>query len=377
MNIPFGNLALQYDGLREQIDRAVAGVLDRGWFILGESVANFEEAFAAYCGAKSAIGVGSGTAALHLALAACGVRPGDEVITVPNTAVPTICAIYMAGAKPVFVDVDEQTYCMDPDKLEPAITPRTKAILPVHLYGQMADMDPILRIAREHGLKVVEDACQAHGSEYKGRKAGTIGDAGCFSFYPSKNLGAYGDGGMVVTNDEEVAETVWLLRNYGQRKRYYHSIKGFNSRLDELQAAILGVKLPMLDDWNDDRRCRASLYTELLAGSGVVVPAEATYGKHVYHLYVVRSGRRDALREHLTSRGIQAQIHYPVPVHLQEAYGDLGLGRGAFPVVESCAEQIVSLPIYPELSLQQVERVAEAVRSFSETSGGEGVVAAG
>jgi dTDP-4-amino-4,6-dideoxygalactose transaminase len=374
MSIPFGNLALQYDGLRKQIDQAVAGVLDRGWFILGEKVAAFEEAFAAYCGAKSAIGVGSGTAALHLALAACGVGPGDEVITVPNTAVPTVCAIYMAGAKPVFVDVDEQTYCMDPGKLEQAITPRTRAVLPVHLYGQMANMDPILRIASEHGLKVVEDACQAHGSEYKGRKAGTLGDAGCFSFYPSKNLGAYGDGGMVVTNNDDVSETVWLLRNYGQRKRYYHAIKGFNSRLDELQAAILGVKLPMLDDWNESRRRRASLYSELLADSEVLTPTEAPYGKHVYHLYVVRSRCRDALREHLASQGIQTLIHYPVPVHLQEAYSDLGLSRGAFPVAEACAEQILSLPIYPELGLHEVERVAEAIKSFSEASSGEGAV---
>lgn len=368
MKIPFGNLTLQYETMRSEIDQAIGEVLKRGWFILGDNVAALERGFADYLGAASSIGVGSGTEALHLALLACGVQPGDEVITVPNTAVPTASAISFANATPVFVDIDEQTYCMDPGQLEQAITPRTKVVLPVHLYGQAADMDPILEIASSHGLTVVEDACQAHGTEYKGKKVGTLGDAGCFSFYPSKNLGAYGDGGMVVTNDEEIAEKVWLLRNYGQRKRYYHSIKGFNSRLDEMQAAILRVKLPKLDGWNRRRRHLASLYHELLEGSAALTPTEAPYGEHVYHLYVVRSERRDALREHLAASGIQTQIHYPVPIHLQEAYRDLDLGRGSFPVAERCAEQILSLPIYPELTVEQVECVATAVKSFSEAS---------
>jgi dTDP-4-amino-4,6-dideoxygalactose transaminase len=299
-------------------------------------------------------------------LRACGVQNGDEVITVPNTAIATVLAITMAGGTPVFVDIDPQSYNMDASKIERAITSKTKAILPVHLFGQTADMGPILEIAGEHNLKVIEDACQAHGAEYKGKKAGSLAHAGCFSFYPTKNLGAYGDGGMVVTNDEEIAHRMRLLRNYGERERYYHTIKGFNSRLDELQAAVLRVKLKRLDDWNSARRQRAKLYDSLLADSGVITPAEMGYGKHVYHLYVIRTKFQDELRRFLESKGVGTLIHYPVPVHLQEAYCDLGLGRGALPLAERYANEILSLPLYPELTRQDQETAASLIKEFEQ-----------
>ena len=362
--IPFAELRSQYASIKGEIDEAIQKVLEKGWYVLGENVERFEREFADYCGAKYAIGVGSGTEALHLALLACGVQPGDEVITVPNTAVPTASAISFAGAIPVFVDIDPVSYNMDPGQIEQRITPKTRVILPVHLYGQAADMDPILEIARRHNLKVVEDAAQAHGTEYRGKRIGTLGDAGCFSFFPSKNLGAYGDAGAIVTNDEHLARTSLLLRNYGQKVRYFHSIKGFNSRLDELQAAILRVKLRYLDSWNEARRQRAAAYDRLLANSGVVIPTEMAYGRHVYHLYAIRAQKRDALQRFLESRGIGTIIHYPVPIHLQEAYQDLGWAQGAFPAAERHAREVLSLPMYPELPGESIERIAEAIHDF-------------
>jgi len=362
--IPFAELRSQYASIKDDIDEAIQRVLENGWYILGENVERFEKEFADYCGAKYAIGVGSGTEALHLALLACGVQPGDEVITVPNTAVPTASAISFANAVPVFVDIDPVSYNMDPTQIERRITPRTRAVIPVHLYGQAADMDPILEVAHRHNLKVVEDAAQAHGTEYRGKRVGALGDVGCFSFYPSKNLGAYGDGGAIVTNDEDLAQNAFLLRNYGQKTRYYHSTKGFNSRLDELQAAVLRVKLRYLDSWNEARRQRAARYDRLLANSGVTTPAEMPYGRHIYHLYVIRSPKRDDLQRFLESRGIGTIIHYPVPIHLQEAYQDLGQAPGSFPIAERHAREALSLPMYPELPEESIERIAEAIHDF-------------
>ncbi len=369
LNVPFAELRTQYLAIKGEIDQAIAEVLESGWFILGQNVEAFEAEFAQYVGAKCAVGVGSGTEALHLALLACGIEPGDEVLTVPNTAVPTASAISFANARPTFVDVHPESYNMDPAKVEASITPRTKAIMPVHLYGQAADMAPILEIAQRRGLRVIEDACQAHGTEYQGRKAGSIGDAACFSFYPSKNLGAYGDGGMITTDDSALAEKCRLLRQYGQKVRYYHSIKGFNSRLDEMQAAILRVKLRKLDTWNEARRARAERYHRALAGSGVVTPTEMSYGRHIFHLYVVRSRHRNTLARFLADNGVGTVIHYPVPVHLQEAYQDLGYRPGDFPVAETYANQILSLPMFPELSDEALDIVADLVQEFGRSKG--------
>lgn len=363
VRIEFNDLRPQHRDLREEINAAVGGVLDDGWFVLGKQGEAFEREFADYCGAAHCVGVGSGTEAIHLALLACGVNPGDEVITASLTAVPTCSAITFAGATPVFVDVDPSTFTLDPAKLEAAITPRTRAIMPVHLYGHVADMDPINEVARARRIPVVEDACQAHGAEYKGRRAGALATLAAFSFYPTKNLGACGDGGAVTTDNPELVDRLRLLRNYGQRRRYYHESKGFNSRLDEMQAAILRVKLRYLDSWNAARRAKARLYHSLLRG--VVTPAEAQYARHVYHLYVIRSQQRDDLQRILAERGIGTLIHYPVPVHLQEAYRDLGVGPGSLPATEQCAREILSLPLYPELPDEQVAAVASAVNEFS------------
>ncbi len=362
MRIEFNDLKPQHRELREEIRAAVEQVLDDGWFILGRQGEAFEREFAGYCGVAHCVGVGSGTEAIHLALVAAGVQPGDDVVTSSLTAVPTCSAITFAGARPLFVDVNPRTFTMDPEKLESAITPRTRAILPVHLYGQAVDMDPILEVGRSRGIPVIEDACQAHGAEYKGRRTGSLGMMAAFSFYPTKNLGASGDAGAVATNDSELADKLRLLRNYGQKKRYYHEIKGFNSRLDEMQAAILRVKLRHLNRWNELRRTKARLYDSLLRE--VVRPIEADYARHVYHLYVVRSRRRDQLQRFLAERGIGSFIHYPVPVHLQEAYRDLGLSRGSLPATELCADQILSLPLYPELPDEQIMEVAEAINQF-------------
>lgn len=363
IKIPCSELKIQYENIKAEIKAAFDEVFESSWFILGKQVESFEQEFAAYCGASYGIGVGSGTEALHLGLLACGVQPGDEVITVANTAVPTISAISFAQAKPVFVDIDPLSYTMDPSAIEAKITSRTRVILPVHLYGQAADMDPIMEIAHRYGLKVVEDACQAHGATYRGHRVGAIGDLGCFSFYPSKNLGAYGDGGMVVTNDPELADRLKLLRNYGQRKRYYHDIKGFNSRLDELQAAFLRKKLQYLDQWNARRRDLANQYEKLLDDS-VVKPVEASYAYHIYHLYVIRCQRREQLQQYLLDHGIQTLIHYPVPVHLQQAYQDLKVSSGSLPITEQYAAEILSLPMFPELTEEQVSIVSDTINRF-------------
>jgi len=363
------DLKRQYASIKGEVDAAVTQVLEGGWYILGEQVAAFEREFAAFCGVTHAIGVGSGTAALQLALAGCGVGPGSEVITVPHTAAATVVAIELAGAQPVLVDIDPRRYTLNPAGLEAAITPHTRAVIPVHLYGCPADLDPIVEIARRHDLFVVEDCAQAHGAQYRGQPVGSCGHVAAFSFYPTKNLGACGDGGMVVTNDPELAERVRLLRQYGWRERYISrkidGAKGLNSRLDELQAAILRVKLRHLQDWNDRRRRLASLYSERLTGSGVLVPFEPEGANHVYHLYVVRHPHRDELRAFLHQQGIGSLIHYPVPVHLQPAWQDLGHEAGDFPMAEAAAHEVLSLPLYPELREEEVMTVADAVIAFT------------
>jgi dTDP-4-amino-4,6-dideoxygalactose transaminase len=376
-NIPFGNLKRQYEFLREEIDAATLEVYESGWFVLGKQVESFEANFAKYCGAKYGIGVGSGTEALHLALIACGIQPKDEVITVANTCIPTISAISFAGATPILVDIDEKSFTLNPSLIEERITPKTKAIIPVHLYGQCADMNPILDIAQHRNLKVIEDCAQAHFSLDRGRVAGTMGDAGAFSFYPSKNLGALGDGGLVVTNDEELADKLFKLRNYGQEKRYYHSIKGFNSRLDELQAAILNVKLPHLDSWNQRRREIAQKYDRAfgqaqgiggqaqgIAPTSIICPQEMSDRFHTYHLYVVRVKERERFQSLLQEKGIATIIHYPVPVHLQESYSECRNQSKYLPVTEKLAGEIVSLPLYPELTDEEVNYVIESVLSL-------------
>ncbi|HIQ06556.1 MAG TPA: DegT/DnrJ/EryC1/StrS family aminotransferase, partial [Anaerolineae bacterium] len=345
-----------------EIDAAIQRVLDHTGFIMGKEVADFEKAFANYCQTEYAVGVASGTAALHLALLACGVGPGDEVITTPFTFFATGEAISQTGAKPVFVDIDPVTYNIDPSRIEAAITPRTKAIIPVHLYGQPADMDPILEIAQEHGVKVIEDAAQAHGAEYHGRRAGSIGDLACFSFYPSKNLGCYGDGGAVVGSDVALIEQVRLLRDHGRTSKYEHAELGWGYRLDAMQAAILGAKLPHLDAWNDARRAAAYRYNELLAGMDVVTPRELNGVCAVYHCYVIRTPHRDEVVVRLRSQGIGAGIHYPIPLHLQPAYEHLGHQLGDFPVSEACSQEVLTLPLFPEITEEQQARVVDAIR---------------
>jgi dTDP-4-amino-4,6-dideoxygalactose transaminase len=366
MTIPFFDLKKQYEIIQSEIDAATARVLKSGWFILGPEVEAFENEFAQYSGTRHGIGVGSGTEALHLALLALGVRAGDEVITVPNTAVATVAAIELAGAQPVLVDVCADSMTMDSAQLEASITPRTRALIPVHLFGQPADLEPIIRIARKHKLAVLEDCAQAHGATFRGKRVGAFGDIAAFSFYPTKNLAAYGDGGMILTNDAQLAERARLARQYGWRERYESETHGLNSRLDELQAAILRVKLKHLDEWNHARRERAVIYTELLPNRRVRAPVEMPYGKHIYHLYVVRADRRAALAEFLKARGIGTAIHYPTPVHLQAAYRQLA-PEGALPVAEKLAREILSLPLYPELPLEDVRSVAGAIRDFEQS----------
>jgi dTDP-4-amino-4,6-dideoxygalactose transaminase len=359
--IPLVDLKAQYESIKPEVDEAIQRVIANTSFILGEEVKGFEEAFAAFCGVRYAVGVASGTAALHLALLACDVGPGDEVITSPHTFVATAETICHAGARPVFADIDLASYNIAPTQVEAAITPRTKAIIPVHLYGQPADMDPLLDIARHHGLKVIEDAAQAHGAEYNGQRAGTLGDVACFSFYPGKNLGAYGDGGMVVTSDAEIADGVRLLRNHGRHSKYEHLIVGYGERLDALQAAILGVKLRHLDEWNERRRQVASRYRELLANHAIQVPQEVDGVRHVYHQFVVRVQDRDAVRERLKGDGIAAGVHYPIPLHLQPALAWLEYQEGDFPNAEWAAREVLSLPIYPEITEEQIAQVAQSL----------------
>jgi len=363
--IPFVDLAAQYNSIAEEVGAAISHVLRRTDYILGQDVDLFEEEFAAFCEAEYAIGVDTGTSALELALRAYEIGPGDEVITVANTFMATVLAISYTGAAPVLVDVDPRTYTLAVEQLETAITQRTRAIIPVHLYGQPADMDPTLEIARRHDLVVIEDACQAHGARYKRRRVGSLGHAAAFSFYPAKNLGAYGDGGMVVTNDERVADATRMLRNYGQREKYHHVLRGYNRRLDTLQAAALRIKLKHLDAWNAARRRHAGLYNQLLADSEIVTPVEAEYTASVWHLYVVRVAQRNALRAYLAARGIATGIHYPIPVHLQPAYQGLGYRPGDFPVAEQQAQEIVSLPMYAELRPEMIDYVVEAIHAFT------------
>jgi dTDP-4-amino-4,6-dideoxygalactose transaminase len=363
--IPCADPHAGYAAHRTEIDAAIARVLESGRYILGPEVAAFEHEFAGYIGVAHAIGVGSGTEALHLALRACGIGSGDEVITVAHTAVATVAAIELAGAIPVLVDIDPGTYTLDPVRFEAAIGPRTKAVIPVHLYGHPADLGPIVEIARRRGLRVIEDCAQAHGARYDGRVVGSFGDIAAFSFYPTKNVGAIGDGGLVATDDGDLAERARLLREYGWAERYVSRHPGWNSRLDELQAAILRVKLRHLDAENGARSGVAALYRRLLDGAELTLPVERDGARHAYHLFVARSPRRDALLAHLRSQGVQALVHYPVPVHLQPAYRGRLRGADALPETESAADQVISLPMYPQLAEPDVRRVADAVSTFA------------
>ncbi len=368
MNVPFLDLKSQYLSIKDEIQEALNGVLEKTAFAAGPFAAQFEKEFAEFCGTKHAMGVGSGTDALWAALLAADVGPGDEVITVPDTFIATAEAITVCGGRPVFVDIEERTYNMDPARLETAITPRTKAVIPVHLFGQTADMDPIMAIARKHGLRVIEDACQAHGAQYKERRAGSIGDAGCFSFYPGKNLGAYGEAGAVVTNDDGIADRIRMFRDHGQQKKYHHALVGWNARMDGFQGAVLSVKLKYIDSWNASRRENAATYGVFLAGgaNGLIPPVEAYYAKHIYHIYAVRVKDRDTLMDALGKKGIATGIHYPIPLHLTGAYRSLGYKEGDFPVAEKCAAEFVSLPMFPELTEEQIRYVADAIKEWKK-----------
>jgi dTDP-4-amino-4,6-dideoxygalactose transaminase len=373
--VPLVDLGVQYETIETDINQAIAGVLHKTDFILGESVELFEREFAAFCETQYAVGVDSGTSALEMALKAYDIGPGDEVITAANTFIASTLAISYTDAKPVLVDIDPETYMMDPRLLEAAITPRTKAIMPVHLYGHPVDMDRVLEVARLNNLIVIEDASQAHGARYKGQRVGSLGHVAAFSLYPAKNLGAYGDAGIVTTNDAPVAETLRLLRNYGSTRKYHHMLRGYNRRLDTLQAAVLRVKLGHIDAWNAARRQHAQLYHQLLKDSPVRLSVTADYAEPVYHLYIVRVEDRDGLQAHLHDQGIATGIHYPIPIHLQPAYRDLGYSRGDFPITERCAEQILSLPMYPELTPELIEYVANAVLDFALADQDEPLVA--
>lgn len=370
--IPFVDLQAQYRAIKTEVDAAIQRVLDSTAFILGREVEAFEAAFAEYVGAKFCVGVNSGTAAIQLVVMACGLRAGDEVIVPANSFFATAEGVSTAGATPVFVNADPVSYNLDVTRLEAAITPRTRAIMPVHLYGQAADLDPIFELAARHNLVVIEDAAQAHGSLYKGRRVGALGRAGCFSFYPGKNLGAYGEGGAVVTHDAEIARRVRLLRDHGSEQKYRHEIVGYNFRLEGIQGAVLNVKLKYLDSWNDLRRAHAARYGSLLgdleAGGALKLPREMPGAHHVYHLYVVQTEERDRLQQQLADAGIQTGIHYPVPIHLQPAYAEHGHRPGDFPVAERLAGCVLSLPMFPELTAAQIERVASAIRSAVNSS---------
>ncbi len=363
MNIPLVDLKAQYRAIKPEVDAAIQRVLDHAGFILGAEVKTFEAEFAKYLGASDAVGVASGTAALQLALQVCGVGRGHEVITTAHTFIATAEAISNLGATPVFVDIDLATFNIDPQCVEAAITPRTKAIVPVHLYGRPAPMSELVNIGQRHGIAVVEDAAQAHGARYRRKACGTVGTLGSFSFYPGKNLGAYGDAGAVTGNDPELLAHVRKLRDHGRTSKYEHDEIGYGERLDALQAAVLGTKLAHLADWTTARRRHARRYSELLAGAGVVTPAEDPLDEHVFHLYVIRSDRRDALREHLVEAGVGAGIHYPVPLHRQPAYRDLP--AVSLPVTDLAASQVLSLPMFPELTNEQIEYTADLVRRFA------------
>ncbi|ESX09242.1 Pleiotropic regulatory protein [Mesorhizobium sp. LSJC265A00] len=359
--IPFVDLKAQYTTIKLEVDAAIQRTLESCQFTLGADVAEFEKEFAAYSQAAFGVGVNSGTSALHLGLLAAGIGPGDEVITSPFTFVATVAAIYYTGATPVLVDIDPATYTIDPAQIEAAVTPATKAIIPIHLYGQPADMDPIMAIARKHGLMVLEDACQAHGAEYKGKRVGAIGDMAAFSFYPGKNLGAYGEGGMLTTNIADHNRAVRMLRDWGAERKYHHEVKGYNYRLEGLQGAVLRVKLKHLDRWTEQRRATAARYDAMFAGIGLSTPFVRDDVRHVYHIYAVRTPDRARWGEALNAQGIQSGIHYPIPVHLLPAYADLGYKQGQFPHAEKAAAEVLSLPMFPELTEQQQDAVVAAV----------------
>ncbi len=358
MRVPFVDLKLLHRGMEDDLRNVFSRVLADSSFVLGPEVEEFERDFAAYCGVAHCVAVNTGTAALHLVLAALGVGPGDEVITVPHTFIATAEAITAVGATPVFVDIEPDGYCMDARQLEAAINERTRAIIPVHIYGQTADMDPILAVADAHNIPVIEDACQAHGAEYKGRKSGSLSLAGCFSFYPAKNLGACGEGGAVTTNDPELTKRMRMWRDHGSSKKYEHSFAGLNLRMEGVQGGMLALKLKHLDRWNDQRREAAQVYAEAFAHSDISLPQEMSYGRHVYHLFVVQTKERDALRQQLALAGVESGLHYPIPLHLQEAYRHLGYAKGDFPVAERVKDQILSLPMYPGITREAIEHVA-------------------
>lgn len=366
MNIPLVDLRAQYQPLKTEILEGIAHSLEGMQLFLGENVQALEREFSQYCDAKHGIGVSDGTAALHIILRALEIGAGDEVITVSHTFIATAEAILLTGAKPVFVDIDPDTCLMDVSQVEAKITPHTKAILPVHLYGQTVDMDPLLEIAARHGLRVIEDACQAHGAEYKGRRAGSLGDAAAFSFYFSKNLGAYGEGGFITTQDDEIARRVRMIRDHGSGQRYHHDILGFNARLDELQAVVLRAKLPHLDDWNDLRRSHAHSYCQLLQELPVKVPVERPGNLHVFHLFVLRTPQRDAMLDSIRKNGVGAGIHYPVPIHLQKSMSHLGYAPGSLPVTERVVGEIISLPMYADLTQDMLEYVATTIQQYCE-----------
>lgn len=367
--VPFVDLRAQYQDIKDDVDRAVLDVFENAQFALGPQVAAFEELFADYVQSTRALGVNSGTSALHLAMLAAGIGPGDEVITTPFTFIATVSAIDYSRATPVFVDIDPVTLNIDPDRIEAAITPRTKAIVPVHLHGLPADLDPIIEIARRHGLTVIEDAAQSHGAEYKGRRVGSIGDLGCFSFYPGKNLGAYGEGGAVVTDDPEAIRIVSMLRDWGSEERYHHDLKGYNYRMEGVQGAVLRVKMDHIERWTENRRRLAARYDEQLGALGYRTPAAPADRRHVYHIYALRTTRRDELAPFLDERGIATGIHYPIPVHLQRAFSELGHERGDFPVAEAAADEVLSLPMFPEMTDEQHDAVVAALTEWAETKG--------
>lgn len=364
MKVNFVDLKAQYQTIKPEIDSAIQDVISNTAFVLGKAVFDFEEKFARYCGTKHCLGINSGTSALIMAMKALGIGEGDEVITTTNTFIATAEAISYAGAKPVMVDIEDKSYNMDPGKLEKTITKKTKAIIPVHLYGQPADMDPILEIAKKHAVAVIEDTCQAHGAEYKGKRTGSLGKVGCFSFYPGKNLGAYGEGGGVTTDDDEIAQKVKMLRDHGSPKKFYHEYIGNNCRLEGIQGAVLAVKLRHLDQWNDGRRKNADLYRKYLKGTEVGLPEEMPYAKHVYHVFCVRVKNREKLIDFLKEKEIFTNIHYPIPIHLQKAYSFLGYKKGDFPVTEGCMDEILSLPMFAELTEEEIKYTADCIKEF-------------
>ncbi|MBA7711788.1 dTDP-3-amino-3,6-dideoxy-alpha-D-galactopyranose transaminase [subsurface metagenome] len=363
--IPLVDLKRESASINNEIEAALKGVLQKGQFILGDNVSLFEKEFAEYCSTKYAIGVASGSDALFLSLMALGVGNGDEVITTPFTFISTVDAISKVGAKPIFADIDEGTYNISLPKIKGRITNRTRAIIVVHLYGNPVDMNPVRKLAKSYNLKIVEDACQAHGAEYKGKKVGSLGDTGCFSFYPTKNLGAYGDGGIVTTSNDEIAQKIKILRDHGRTEKNRHNVIGYNSRLDELQAAVLRVKLKYLEERNEQRRKHAQLYNNLLQDiDHVQIPIEIPFAKHVYCLYVIKHKSRDELQEYLAFGGISTMIHYPIPVHLQKAYKYLGFEKGSFPMAEKCASEVLSLPMFSELTQQEIEHICKKLKEF-------------